>query len=51
MSHHHAVKRITMAPLQLLDLRRFLDSLERFLLASDSIFFQVELPEPRLDCS
>ena len=42
---------ISMVPLQLLDLRRFLDSLERFLLASDSIFFQVELPERRLDCS
>src|SRR6478736_5462947 len=38
MSYHHAVKDISMVPLQLLDLRRFLDSLERFLLASDSIF-------------
>ena len=51
MSHHRAVKSNSIAPLQLLDLRRFLDSLERFLLASDSIFSQVELPERRLDCS
>src|SRR6478752_9315386 len=40
MSHHHAVKGISVAPLQLLDLRPFLDSLERFLLASDSVFFK-----------
>src|SRR4026207_417337 len=38
MRPHHAVKGISMVSLQLLDLRRFLDSLERFLLASDSIF-------------
>jgi hypothetical protein len=50
MRHHNAVKGSSMAPMQLLDLLRFLDSQERFLLASDSIF-QVELPERRLDCS
>src|SRR6476469_1957236 len=44
MSYHHAVKDISKVSLQLLDLRRFLDSLERFPLASDSIFFKSNCP-------
>ena len=38
MSDHNVVKGIGAASLQLLDLRRFVDSSERFLLASNSIF-------------
>src|SRR6188474_3729444 len=44
MRPDNAVKGISMVSLQLLDLRRFLDSLERFLLASDSIFFKSNCP-------
>lgn len=47
MTSSNPVKSDRVTALQLIDLQRFVDSLWRFLLASDSIF----LIERRLDCS
>jgi hypothetical protein len=47
MTYSNQVKSNRARMLQLIDLQRFVDSLWRFLLASDSIF----LIERRLDCS
>jgi hypothetical protein len=47
MTYPIQVKSNRATMLQLIDLQRFVDSLWRFLLASDSIF----LIERRLDCS
>ena len=51
MSDDRTVKRISEEEMQLLDLRLFVDSSERFLLASDFIFLHIEPPKIELDCS